>query len=234
MIVLMSASQFITQRQLMLKNTDPAAMAGNPFAQQQKILMYVFPVMFAVFGINFPVGVLVYWLTTNVWTMGQQLYVINRNPTPGSIAYQARQKRLAEKAKKKGKVLLPDGTMITQEEFDAREAEEKARAARRVQPTRTTKAKRKGGAQRPADQESGPVKGSTVRTPPGANGTTVNGTAHESTGAGPEDDGTAEDAGPGEAAGAGSGAGSGGSRSGGRQQPRNQSRARRNQGRKKS
>ena len=84
MIILMSASQFYTQRQLMTKNVDTTV--KTPFMQQQKMLMYVFPVMFAVFGINFPVGVLVYWLTTNVWTMGQQMYVIHNNPTPGSKA----------------------------------------------------------------------------------------------------------------------------------------------------
>ncbi|MFR9797534.1 membrane protein insertase YidC [Streptomyces sp. MS06] len=84
MIVMMSASQFFTQRQLMTKNVDTTV--KTPFMQQQKMLMYVFPVMFAVFGINFPVGVLVYWLTTNVWTMGQQMYVIHNNPTPGSKA----------------------------------------------------------------------------------------------------------------------------------------------------
>ena len=76
MIMLMSASQFYTQRQLMTKNVDLTV--KTPFMQQQKMLMYIFPVIFAVIGINFPVGVLVYWLTTNVWTMGQQMYVINR------------------------------------------------------------------------------------------------------------------------------------------------------------
>ncbi|MEU9081749.1 membrane protein insertase YidC [Streptomyces sp. NPDC048357] len=84
MIVLMSLSQFYTQRQLMQKNVDLSV--KTPFMQQQKMLMYIFPVIFAVMGINFPVGVLVYWLTTNVWTMGQQMYVINQNPTPGSKA----------------------------------------------------------------------------------------------------------------------------------------------------
>ncbi|MCB5178097.1 membrane protein insertase YidC [Streptomyces antimicrobicus] len=84
MIVLMSLSQFYTQRQLMQKNVDLTV--KTPFMQQQKMLMYIFPVIFAVMGINFPVGVLVYWLTTNVWTMGQQMYVINQNPTPGSKA----------------------------------------------------------------------------------------------------------------------------------------------------
>ncbi|MET9381939.1 membrane protein insertase YidC [Streptomyces sp. NPDC002928] len=92
MIVLMSASQFYTQRQLMTKNVDTTV--KTPFMQQQKMLMYVFPVMFAVFGINFPVGVLVYWLTTNVWTMGQQMYVIRNNPTPGSKAQAAYLERL--------------------------------------------------------------------------------------------------------------------------------------------
>ncbi|WP_407838248.1 membrane protein insertase YidC [Streptomyces sp. DSM 116496] len=84
MIVMMSLSQFYTQRQLMQKNVDLSV--KTPFMQQQKMLMYVFPVIFAVMGINFPVGVLVYWLTTNLWTMGQQMFVINRNPTPGSLA----------------------------------------------------------------------------------------------------------------------------------------------------
>ncbi|RVU27281.1 membrane protein insertase YidC [Streptomyces antnestii] len=92
MIVMMSASQFYTQRQLMTKNVDMTV--KTPFMQQQKMLMYVFPVMFAVFGINFPVGVLVYWLTTNVWTMGQQMYVIRQNPTPGSKAQAAFLERL--------------------------------------------------------------------------------------------------------------------------------------------
>ncbi|SMF63418.1 membrane protein insertase YidC [Streptomyces sp. Amel2xC10] len=101
MIVLMSASQFYTQRQLMTKNVDTTV--KTPFMQQQKMLMYVFPIMFAVFGINFPVGVLVYWLTTNVWTMGQQMYVIHNNPTPGSKAQAAYLERLYKRVSHHGK-----------------------------------------------------------------------------------------------------------------------------------
>ncbi|MEU2287352.1 membrane protein insertase YidC [Streptomyces sp. NPDC013178] len=101
MIVLMSASQFYTQRQLMTKNVDTTV--KTPFMQQQKMLMYVFPIMFAVFGINFPVGVLVYWLTTNVWTMGQQMYVIHNNPTPGSKAQAAYLERLHKRVTHHGK-----------------------------------------------------------------------------------------------------------------------------------
>ncbi|WP_435193718.1 membrane protein insertase YidC [Streptomyces sp. NRRL F-5630] len=102
MIIMMSASQFFTQRQLMTKNVDTSV--KTPFMQQQKLLMYVFPIMFAVFGINFPVGVLLYWLTTNVWTMGQQMYVIRQNPTPGSKAQAAYLERQLKHLTHTGKV----------------------------------------------------------------------------------------------------------------------------------
>jgi YidC/Oxa1 family membrane protein insertase len=85
LIVLMSLTTFTTQRQLMTKNM-PASALDNPFARQQKVLLYVLPLFFAVSGVNFPIGVLIYWLTTNLWSMGQQFYVIRRMPAPGSAA----------------------------------------------------------------------------------------------------------------------------------------------------
>lgn len=151
MIILMSASQFITQRQLMTKNMDLTV--KTPFMQQQKMLMYVFPIMFAVMGINFPVGVLVYWLTTNIWSMGQQLIVIRNNPTPGSQAWDERQARL----KKAGR-LNPDGTVIKGKLFGLLPAATATRTAsadsvveesvqvRRQQPRKLTKAQRAHGA----------------------------------------------------------------------------------------
>jgi YidC/Oxa1 family membrane protein insertase len=53
--------------------------------------------------VNFPVGVLIYWSTTNLWTWGQQFYVIKRNPTPGSPAYEELQRKRAHKAKEDGR-----------------------------------------------------------------------------------------------------------------------------------
>ena len=97
LIILMSASTFTTQRQLMVKgmpkNDDP----NNMIMQQQKIMLYLFPIIFAISGVNFPIGVLIYWSTTNFWTWGQQYYVIKRNPTPGSPAYEELQKKKAAK-----------------------------------------------------------------------------------------------------------------------------------------
>ncbi|MDT7544117.1 MAG: YidC/Oxa1 family rane protein insertase [Actinomycetota bacterium] len=83
MIVLMGATTFWTQRQMMAR----AGTAVDKQQQQiQKFMLYVLPLSFAVFGVNFPIGVLLYWLTTNIWSMGQQAWVIKRMPpvVPGS------------------------------------------------------------------------------------------------------------------------------------------------------
>lgn len=101
LIVAMSATMFFTQRQLTMKNM-PASALDNPMARQQKMLMYIMPLVFAFSGVNFPIGVLIYWLTSNVWTMGQQFYVIRNNPAPGSEAEAAMKERKARKAAKRG------------------------------------------------------------------------------------------------------------------------------------
>jgi len=89
LVLLMTATTFITQRQLMRKNMPESALTGQ-YAQQQKLLLYILPVAFAVGGVAFPVGVLLYWSTSNLWTMGQQFYVIRNNPAPGTPAYDAK------------------------------------------------------------------------------------------------------------------------------------------------
>ncbi len=85
MIIAMVSTQFFTQKQLMSKNMSEAALQGQ-FAQTQKIMLYMLPLVFVIGGVNFPVGVLIYWTATNFWTMGQQWWVIRNNPTPGSLA----------------------------------------------------------------------------------------------------------------------------------------------------
>jgi YidC/Oxa1 family membrane protein insertase len=149
MILMMTASTFLTQRQLMVKNMPSGQ--DNPLMQQQKILLYVFPLMFAVFGINFPIGVLIYWLTTNLWTGGQQFYVIRRNPAPGSPAYDALQER--RKVKESGRSDSP--TVV--------EAPPPAPPKpARQQPKRRPRSQRKGGANPPSTPKSGEAG-----TPPG-------------------------------------------------------------------
>jgi YidC/Oxa1 family membrane protein insertase len=117
MIVLMSASQFITQKQIMAKNQNPDVQ-NSQFMQTQKILLYVLPFVFLISGLTFPLGVMTYWLVSNFWTMGQQFVVIRNMPTPGSPAFKERQERLV----KKGKISLePEAAQETEAEIRQRQ-----------------------------------------------------------------------------------------------------------------
>lgn len=131
MVVLMSASQFITQKQIMAKNQNPDTQ-NSQFMQTQKILLYVLPFVFLISGVSFPLALVTYWLSSNIWTMGQQFIVIRSMPTPGSIAYKERQDRLA----KKGKLKIEEGT--TEEE-----AEPEKPVGQRPQPKKKPKRKKK-------------------------------------------------------------------------------------------
>ena len=106
LIILMSLSTFTTQRQLMRKNMPDAAL-DNPYMKQQKVILYLMPIFFAISGINFPIGVLLYWLTTNLWSMGQQFYVIRRMPAPGSLAEKALEERRMKSGKAHKKFTIP-------------------------------------------------------------------------------------------------------------------------------
>jgi len=113
LIAFMSATTFITQRQLMVKGMPKMDSSNNMMLQQQKIMLYVFPIIFAVSGVNFPVGVLLYWSTTNLWTFGQQFYVIKRNPTPGSPAYEELMKKRELKNRENGVLPTSDESGTT-------------------------------------------------------------------------------------------------------------------------
>lgn len=140
LVIAMTATTFVTQRQLMSKNMPPDAMTG-PYAQQQKLLLYVLPVVFAVSGIAFPVGLMIYWTTSNLWTMGQQFYVIRNNPAPGTPAAEAKAARDKAKAERKGiaPAAVPGDTVVEPESTTER------RPAVRQQPKKQTRQQRRGG-----------------------------------------------------------------------------------------
>jgi len=134
LIVLMTASQFITQLQIMSKNQSPE-MKSSPMYRQQRILLYILPLVFLVSGVAFPLGVMFYWFVSNLWTMVQQFIVIRNMPTPGSEAALAREARLAKKRQRRG---LPE---IIDEEPEVDETKK----TQRVQPVSKNRAKKKGG-----------------------------------------------------------------------------------------
>jgi len=133
MVVLMTASQFITQLQIMSKNQSPE-MQNSPMYKQQKVLLYLLPLVFAFSGFTFPLGVMFYWLVSNFWTMVQQFIVIRNMPTPGSEAALERENRIAKKNQRRGITVIED-------------KDEKPRAeikpAQRQQPVGKARAKKK-------------------------------------------------------------------------------------------
>jgi YidC/Oxa1 family membrane protein insertase len=142
LVIIMCLTQFTTQRQLMSKNMPADAMSG-PYAQQQKMLLYVLPVVFAVGGVAFPLGVLFYWTTSNLWTMGQQFYVIRNNPAPGTPAFKAKQERDA----RHGKTVAEDPLKPAVEEAPKppprQQPKKQARSERKKKPPVPPAARRK-------------------------------------------------------------------------------------------
>src|ERR1035437_7720703 len=164
MIVLMSASTFTTQRQLMMKNM-PASALDNPFAKQQKVLLYLMPLMFVFSGVTFAIGVLLYWLTTNLWSMGQQFYTIRRMPAPGSPAEKALEERRIKSGKEHKKFTIPGLTHEAEPEEiqDSPVEEAKPKSGQRQQPKRKKRVKPTGQ----VDGKPGPTQQPGGRQPGG-------------------------------------------------------------------
>ena len=137
MVVLMTGSQFITQLQIMSKNQSPE-MQASPMFKQQKMLLYILPLVFAFSGFTFPLGVMFYWLVSNFWTMVQQFLVIRNMPTPGSEAALARENRMAKKNNRRGITIIEDGTdgLTTPQKQSTQRQQPvgKARAKRKPEP----------------------------------------------------------------------------------------------------
>ncbi len=140
MVILMTASQFFTQLQLMAKNMSDETKA-SPMYRQQKILLYLLPLVFAFSGVAFPLGVMFYWLTSNFWTMAQQFLVIRNMPTPGSEAARAREARLARKVKEQPSIAGADGSLNP---ASSGVIESPRQTTQRVQPVNKNRAKKTG------------------------------------------------------------------------------------------
>jgi YidC/Oxa1 family membrane protein insertase len=101
LIVIMCFTTFFTQKQIMKRSGPVEGQA----AMVQKTLLYVMPAGLFVSGFLFPIGVLLYWFTNNLWTLGQQFFILRKMPPPGSDA--AKAKAAAEKPAMDPKTLAP-------------------------------------------------------------------------------------------------------------------------------
>jgi len=137
LVLMMTGLLFVTQRQLMGKNMPPSALTG-PMAQQQKMMLYLFPFMYLFMGAWIPVGVLVYWVTNNLWTLGQQWLLIRNNPTPDTPAYLEWEDRMIKKGR------------------DPKQIAEDRRAKRTGRPQQATGSRKVGQAPAAAKPTGGP------------------------------------------------------------------------------
>src|SRR5690606_30300874 len=151
LVVLMIGSQFFTQLQIISKNLSPEAKTGQAY-QMQRIMLYILPLGFIFSGVFFPLGVVIYWFVSNLWTMGQQFLVIREMPTPGSEAAKQREERLARKVKaidSSGKVVPMAKDEAEQKRLLDEAERAKAETPKRQQPMSKQRAKKKGGGKPP-------------------------------------------------------------------------------------
>jgi YidC/Oxa1 family membrane protein insertase len=133
--LLMFGTTYYQQRQ-MQKASPPGAAS-----QQQQALLKILPVMFGVFGIFFPAGLVVYWTTSNLWQIGQQYYMLRTRPSAEALAAAADGKKGSEKRR---------GLMSSM--VDRAEEERKRRGTSTGRPGSAT---RKPGSPKPGSSGSG-------------------------------------------------------------------------------
>jgi len=147
LLVLYVVSQLISTELMLSAQTD----------KSQKMLMRAMPIMFVFFLFNFPAGLFVYWVTTNVWTIGQQL-LIRKVMKPKDLA------TMAAKPVKRSRIMeaitaAQGERMETREQLIAKQKAEKAKQGGAKQAAGQPAAK-KGARKAP------PGKGKRKQSPP--------------------------------------------------------------------
>lgn len=85
LLLISAGATFATQ--LLVRSNATVAPVGTA-ATVQRLMLYLFPLGVLASGLvlNFPLGVLLYWFASNLWTLGQQAYVIRYHPQPVAAA----------------------------------------------------------------------------------------------------------------------------------------------------
>lgn len=133
-VALMCLTLFAIQWMLIHRNTSKDAMVSPQF-RVQKMTVFVFPAIYVVSGATLPFGVLLYWLTNNLWNLGQTLCQLRWFPTPGSAAGERKARRDYEQDNRRRAAaglssLEEERAMAAREEAKARREREKSAASR--------------------------------------------------------------------------------------------------------
>jgi YidC/Oxa1 family membrane protein insertase len=82
LVLISAAATLITQRASIASQPTPAE---GQAALLQKLMLVGIPISVLFSGFIFPLGVLLYWFTSNLWTMGQQFYILRFHPHPDTV-----------------------------------------------------------------------------------------------------------------------------------------------------
>jgi YidC/Oxa1 family membrane protein insertase len=169
LLVLYVVSQLVSTELMLTTQTD----------KSQKMIMRAMPIMFVFFLFSFPAGLFVYWVTTNLWTIGQQI-IIRKAMKPKDLATMsakpARRSRFMEAV-----MASQDGRVKTREELIAKRRAEKAAQAGDAPSGAARKGAAKPSGAAPGTTKAGrkppPGKGKGKQGPPAGQGKTRNGPA---------------------------------------------------------
>ena len=141
--------------------------------KNQKRLLFIFPFLFVPIIFNFEAGLLVYWITTNVWTIGQQLGIKKFMPTPEPLAAGAGGGSSSGDAgdggggrKRKGGLSMPTGARAASGSSDAGTATKSARGGNGGSKAASDKGKGKGKADAKSSGGNGDGDGGGPRKAP--------------------------------------------------------------------
>jgi YidC/Oxa1 family membrane protein insertase len=79
-VIVSVVTTFLTVRQSTKRGMTPQMTPDNPMASSQKFMQYIVP-FFALSGLYWAFGLVLYWMTTNIWTLGQQHVLFKRMPS---------------------------------------------------------------------------------------------------------------------------------------------------------
>jgi YidC/Oxa1 family membrane protein insertase len=79
LVLIMMATTFLTSRQMILKT----GWSADPQQRMlQKLMLYGIPITLLLSGWYFPIGVIIYWVVQNLFSLGQQFWVLHKYPPP--------------------------------------------------------------------------------------------------------------------------------------------------------
>jgi YidC/Oxa1 family membrane protein insertase len=104
LVLLMGFTTYYQQKQMQARQDT----TNNPQAAQMQMFMKIMPIMLMFFAFTFPTGVVLYWLTTNVWTIAQQRIILHAVPHDAPVKEPKTTELPADDAEKKPVAGIPN------------------------------------------------------------------------------------------------------------------------------